>query len=299
MGVFFFFFIHDDVESIFKRLDERRNEIAEKYGCFMPVPNFDITTIRAVDYYEYCCCEMMEDPEYFLYEGRDVTTLPDSVQDFNRITDRLHNELRSRCTGPQIGQRLRAARKESDLTGEKVVQLWAKQYDENNNHCTTTQATVSNHERGKVASIKLIDLLRYSIIYNKVTSPDEIMFGCTYTELLNNEAAIKPVTDPMERERMLTGDSYLEQIRKMLILLSDGKCELCGKNAPFSDKEDFPYLRLKAVTEEDGVTLSNAVVLCPNCYAQIEVLNNPEDYKVLQKKASDHSFADLYKHMRS
>ena len=70
------------------------------------------------------------------------------------------------------------------------------------------------------------------------------------------------------------------------------------QNAPFSDKEDFPYLRLKAVTEEDGVTLSNAVVLRPNCCARIEVLNNPDDYSALRKRASDHSFADLYKHMR-
>lgn len=286
----------DDAKSIIRRLDKRRNEIEEKYSHSMLVPNFDINTIRAVDYYEYCSCDLMEDPEYFLYEERDKTTLPDSVQEFNQITDRLHNELRSLSNGVQVGQRLRTARKECGLTGEKVVRLWAKLFDEKNNHCSTTQATVSNHERGKIASIRLIDLLRYCQIYNRVISPNEIMFGCTYSELLNNDATIRHGVSLVEKQESLTDGSHLEQLRQILILLSSGKCELCGKNAPFTDKEDVPYLQLKSIASD--ATLKNAVVLCPNCFARVEVINDPEDYRILLNKASDHTFANLYKKIR-
>lgn len=298
MSVFFFFFIHDDVESIYKRLDERRDEITEKYGFSMPVPNLDIATIRAIDFFEYCCCDMLEDPEFFLYGGKDTTGLPESVQEYNQITDFLHNELRKRCTGIQIGERLRKARKENGLTGEKVVELWGKLLDEDGHHCTTTQASVSNHERGKVANIKLIDLLRYNVIYNKIVALDEIMFGCTYTDLLDSNKTLRikqeRACDPLENERALTGDQYIEQLRKLLIVLTDGKCERCDQIAPFYDKEGEPYLLLKTFSE--GPSFENAVVLCPNCFARIETLQETEEIEMLKRKATGHSLMDLYKH---
>ncbi len=125
------------------------------------------------------------------------------------------------------------------------------------------------------------------------------MFGCTYTELLKNEATIKPVSDSVEKERMLTGDSYLEHVRTILILLSEGKCELCNENAPFSDKEGVPFLLLEGVTAEDGIVLDNAVVLCPNCFCKIKELNSSEDIAILQKRAAAHSLVNIYKHLHS
>lgn len=302
---FFFFFVHDNIDSIIQRMDNRRYEIEEQYGVSLSIPVIELSTMHAMDYYEYCCCDLLEDPEFFLYDERDGTILPETIEEYNRITNRLHNEMRKRCTGAEIGERLRKARKECGLTGEKVVELWSKQLDENGHHCTTTQATVSNHERGKVGSIKLIDLLRYSVIYNiydKVTTPDIIMFGCTYIELLNNETSIKARTadNPLKEERVLTGDQYIDQLRKLLIVLTEGKCERCDQPAPFYDKTGVPYLLPKMFSNEDneliGPSFENMVVLCPNCLSRIETLQESEEIERLKKKAASHSVADLYKH---
>ena len=128
------------------------------------------------------------------------------------------------------------------------------------------------------------------------------MFGCTYTELLNHETSIKAkaADDSLKEEQMLTGDQYIDQLRKLLIVLTEGKCERCDQSAPFYDKAGVPYLLPKMFSNEDGElnepSFENMVVLCPNCFSRIETLQESEEIERLKKKAAGHSVADLYKH---
>lgn len=294
---------YSDMQSVYTKLDQRHIEISERYGIPPQVLNFDLSTVRAVDFYEYCCCDLIESPEFFLCEGHDATCLPESVKEYSRISGLLHNEARRICTGVQIGERLRRARKAAGLTGEAVVEKWMNQTDYNGTQCKTTQATVSNHERGKVSSIRLIDLLIYCTIYNTATTPDEIMLGCSYEEMLNEIVAGRhkeSVNDSLNIERVLSGDQYNEHFRKLLIIMAGEKCERCKQRAPFYDLDGVPYLLLKVLPSgnnmQEGVLFTNAVVLCPNCYSRVEVLQEDKDIKDLQEIASHHSLAELYKH---
>lgn len=65
-----------------------------------------------------------------------------------------------------------------------------------------------------------------------------------------------------------------------------GVCDLCGKEAPFCDKNGKPYLESHHVITlaeggPDGIY--NTVAICPNCHRKIHVLNNKEDIKKLEK----------------
>ena len=67
---------------------------------------------------------------------------------------------------------------------------------------------------------------------------------------------------------------------------ANGKCDLCGEEAPFKTKDNIPYLESHHV-----VTLSNngpdvvynAVALCPNCHRKLHVLEDPKDIDKLSK----------------
>lgn len=51
-----------------------------------------------------------------------------------------------------------------------------------------------------------------------------------------------------------------------------GKCECCQKTAPFVSASGDPYLEVHHVLQlADGGsdTISNAVVLCPNCHREL------------------------------
>ena len=75
-------------------------------------------------------------------------------------------------------------------------------------------------------------------------------------------------------------------ISKVKSLESISKCELCGKEAPFTDKSGTPYLEFHFVdwlSEGGDPTPSNTVVPCPNCHRRVHVLRDPEDKEKLLK----------------
>lgn len=68
--------------------------------------------------------------------------------------------------------------------------------------------------------------------------------------------------------------------------LADGRCDLCGKEAPFADKEGNPYLEehhVKWLCEGGEDSIDNAVALCPNCHRRMHILQDPEDVIRLRK----------------
>lgn len=64
-----------------------------------------------------------------------------------------------------------------------------------------------------------------------------------------------------------------------------GICDLCGKEAPFKDRDGKPYLESHhVITLADGGPdgIYNTVAICPNCHKKIHVLKDSDDIKKLE-----------------
>lgn len=80
-------------------------------------------------------------------------------------------------------------------------------------------------------------------------------------------------------------------LRRMIIYESGGKCELCGKDAPFKGKDGLPYLKPYQLSTYLGDhPEKKVVVICPNCLAKMRVIEDPLDYEKLLEKAEEHNF---------
>ena len=77
-------------------------------------------------------------------------------------------------------------------------------------------------------------------------------------------------------------DPYLKQMVKRI---AEGKCQYCGEEAPFLDKQGEPYLEAHQVIRlADGGkdAIDNVVAICPNCHRRVHVLNDEVDTIVLE-----------------
>ncbi len=77
-------------------------------------------------------------------------------------------------------------------------------------------------------------------------------------------------------------DPYLKQMVKRI---ADGKCQFCGNEAPFIDKQGVPYLEAHHVIRlADGGrdAIDNIVAICPNCHRKAHVLNDEIDTIILE-----------------
>ena len=66
-----------------------------------------------------------------------------------------------------------------------------------------------------------------------------------------------------------------------------GICQLCGKPAPFIDKDGKPYLEshhIKWLSEGGEDSVENTVALCPNCHRKMHIVNAPGDKAILFNK---------------
>lgn len=80
--------------------------------------------------------------------------------------------------------------------------------------------------------------------------------------------------------------NYVERdqvVSKYTKYRANGKCDLCGEDAPFKTKEG-PYLESHhVITIADGGpdVIYNTVALCPNCHRKMHSLKDPKDLKRL------------------
>lgn len=91
--------------------------------------------------------------------------------------------------------------------------------------------------------------------------------------------------DTSYKDRLLT-------YAKLLILMKcDGCCEMCGEDAPFRDKDDRPYLLFYKVDDDNDLDpIHHYVALCPNCHAEMMVLDNSQQKEKLKRIAQQHNF---------
>lgn len=71
---------------------------------------------------------------------------------------------------------------------------------------------------------------------------------------------------------------------------ANGKCQLCGKDAPFVDKQGKQYLEEHHIVwlSKDGPDMvGNAVALCPNCHKKMHVLNLDRDVATLREAVGE------------
>lgn len=74
-------------------------------------------------------------------------------------------------------------------------------------------------------------------------------------------------------------------IKEMVKRIAKGKCQKCGKEAPFYDKDKKPYLEehhVKRLADGGSDTMDNVVAICPNCHRKVHVLNEKSDNIVLE-----------------
>lgn len=97
-------------------------------------------------------------------------------------------------------------------------------------------------------------------------------------------------TDRMERlfvpVRVQRRTMNLAAVRKHVVERAQGRCQLCGCEAPFKDSDGRPYLEVHFVIpfrEGGSDSPDNLVALCPNCHRKIEVSGDAADHKKLQK----------------
>ena len=72
-------------------------------------------------------------------------------------------------------------------------------------------------------------------------------------------------------------DPYLKELIKRI---AEGKCQFCGADAPFLDRNHEPYLEehhIKRLADGGTDTIDNIVAICPNCHRRMHVLNREED----------------------
>ena len=72
-------------------------------------------------------------------------------------------------------------------------------------------------------------------------------------------------------------DPYIARYAR---LRANGKCQLCGKDAPFLDLQGIPYLESHHIiwlSRGGADTIDNTVGLCPNCHRKMHVLDQADD----------------------
>lgn len=70
---------------------------------------------------------------------------------------------------------------------------------------------------------------------------------------------------------------------------STNVCQLCEKVAPFKDKNGSPYFEIYSIKElspSETVVVEKKVLLCPNCYKKMHILNDHLDREKLLNKKS-------------
>lgn len=88
-----------------------------------------------------------------------------------------------------------------------------------------------------------------------------------------------------ERMVKIKRTQFNQVIAEYVYMRAEGKCELCGCNAPF-EYRGKPYLELEHIIpiSEGGMdSINNIVAVCPNCHRKITMLGTIEDITRLRR----------------
>ena len=156
-------------EKILYKINDRRTEISHLYNVSMPDLNIKISSLKAIDFYVYCC-ELLESPEYFLYHEVEETPLPAGYDDYVSKTEELKNKITNIYDIKQSKDYLWNDRKSAENT------------DKNEK---TPLAADSRRENVKIRNIKILDLLCYCSMYNTDPPQDHAVCGSLHSSLFH------------------------------------------------------------------------------------------------------------------
>lgn len=91
------------------------------------------------------------------------------------------------------------------------------------------------------------------------------------------------------KSHQIERDEFVSEYTKRL---AKGKCNLCGKPAPFNRSDGSPYLEthhVKWLSKGGSDSIDNTVALCPNCHRKMHILNDPDDVLILEQVAKDNA----------
>ncbi len=154
-----------------------------------------------------------------------------------------------------------------------------------------TDALVRNylesHKRNKKQIIIPEDNREYIVLY---VSEDRIRFDCIPRNPLKNSQLKTDFGEeaPQRRETISLGFKRNANVIVKAKERAKGICQLCGKSAPFNDKQGGPYLEVHHViwlSRGGSDKLSNTVALCPNCHSKMHIVDDEQDIEILLEKA--------------
>ena len=149
-------------------------------------------------------------------------------------------------------------------------------------------SVISRYENGTV--IPPSNRLRKIADYLQVSSAEltEGKTGCAVSSVQTRK-----LFDDVDLDKYLIEDF---PVARKIIKESNGKCELCGEQAPFNYRDGTPYLEphfVQWLSEGGSPTIDNVVALCPNCHKKIHVLHLQSDLLKLREAAAKHKVLNV------
>lgn len=113
--------------------------------------------------------------------------------------------------------------------------------------------------------------------------PESEIVRLSNRELSRRSQIVQVERQPQRTETTIYyRNPYLKEIVKRI---AEGKCQYCGNEAPFQDKNNEPYLEehhVKRLADGGTDTIDNVVAICPNCHRKMHVLNEETDMIILE-----------------
>lgn len=140
-------------------------------------------------------------------------------------------------------------------------------------------------DNGKMRDVWMFPVMPISEIARSVSHElTEQEISTLSDKELARYAAVKNVNkEPKTTETVVYyRDPYLKQMVKRI---AEGKCQFCGSDAPFVDKQGQPYLEahhVKRLADGGKDAIDNMVAICPNCHRKVHVLNDELDTIILE-----------------
>ena len=140
---------------------------------------------------------------------------------------------------------------------------------------------------------RVIRVLRAALFsLNPTPKTDEELaeeMGLGELERTAAERSKKKVEQKEVITKQYSRDPYISELAKRL---ANGKCELCGKPAPFKDSKGKPYLETHHVvwlSQGGSDSVDNTVALCPNCHRKMHIVADSGDVGVLKRVAKNNA----------
>jgi|JI10StandDraft_1071094.scaffolds.fasta_scaffold610649_1 5-methylcytosine-specific restriction enzyme A len=127
----------------------------------------------------------------------------------------------------------------------------------------------------------------YAVANFKATISNQELVSLPNDELerIADKKPRKPKTILVETTVFVRDQTVSEYAKRR----ANGRCDLCGENAPFSDSQGRPYLECHHIVwlANGGLdTIDNTCALCPNCHRKMHVVGSKKDIKILLSAAS-------------